>query len=150
MLVFVLKETLGYMNQLLDLERTTFEQISGRVPAEHYRDRNNRAFGNQMKKKKSCEKGNPKLSPGFAHVELLLPFVQPAYKFSLVCLQFYWRELCNSLCHTFEECKNRIMRFCCFCFFCHSFKNLQLFLTPTDNVCQKFFFLVDDYTSFLF
>ena len=29
--MFVLKETCGYMNQLLGLERTTFEQITGRV-----------------------------------------------------------------------------------------------------------------------
>jgi len=86
----VLKETCGYMNQLLGLERTTFEQMTGRVLAEHYRDRNNRALGNQMKKKKNCEKENPKLSPGFAHVELLLLFAQPADKFSFVFLQLYW------------------------------------------------------------
>ena len=78
------------MNQLLRLERTTFEQITGWVLAEHYRDRNNRALVNQMKKKKNCEKGNLKPSPGFAHVELLLPFGQPADKFSLVFLQLYW------------------------------------------------------------
>ena len=88
-LVLVLKETCGYMNQLLGLERT-FEQIIGRVLAEHYRDWNSRALGNRMKKKKNCEKENPKLSPGFAHVELLLPFAQPADKFSLVFLQLYW------------------------------------------------------------
>ena len=40
------------MNQLLGLERTTFERMTGRVLAEHYRDGNNRALGNQMKKKK--------------------------------------------------------------------------------------------------
>jgi len=78
------------MNQLLGLERTTFERMIGRVLAEHYRDRNNRALGSQIKKKKNCEKENPKLSPGFAHVELLLPFAQPADKFSLVFLQLYW------------------------------------------------------------
>jgi len=89
--MFVLKETCGYMNQLLGLERTTFEQITGRVLVEHYRDRNNRALGNQMKKK-NCEKENPKLSPGFAHVELLLPFAQPADRFSLVFLQLYWER----------------------------------------------------------
>jgi len=88
--VLVLKETFGYMNQLLGWERTTFEQMTGRVLAEHYRDRNNRALGNQMKKKKNCEKENLKLSPGFAHVELLLPFAQPADKFSLMFLQLYW------------------------------------------------------------
>jgi len=88
--VLVLKETRGYMNQLLGLERTTTEQMTGRVLAEHYRDRNNRALGNQMKRKKNCEKENPKLSPGFAHVELLLPFAQPADKLSLVFLQLYW------------------------------------------------------------
>jgi len=88
--VLVLKETRGYMNQLLGLERTTTEQMTGRVLAEHYRDRNNRALGNQMKKKKNCEKENLKLSPGFAHVELLLPFAQPADKFSLMFLQLYW------------------------------------------------------------
>ena len=90
-MVLVLKETYGYMNQLLGLERTTYEQMSGRVLAKHYRDRNNRALGKQiMKKKKNCEKENPKLSPGFAHVELLLPSAQPADKFSLVFLQLYW------------------------------------------------------------
>ena len=89
-MVLVLKETCDYMNQLLGLERTTFEQITGRVLAEHYRDRNNRALHNQMKEKKNCEKGNPKLSPGFACVELLLPFAQLADKFSLVFLQLYW------------------------------------------------------------
>jgi len=78
------------MNQLLGLERSTFEQMTGRVLAEHYRDRNNRALGNQMKKKKNCEKETPKHSPGFAHVELLLPFAQPADKFSLVFLQLCW------------------------------------------------------------
>jgi hypothetical protein len=78
-LVLDLKETRGYVNQLLGLERTTFEQMTGRVLGEHYRDRNNRALGNQMKKK-NCEKENPKLSPGFAHVELLLPFSQTADK----------------------------------------------------------------------
>ena len=88
--MLVLKETRGYMNQLLGLERTTTEQMTGRVLAEHYRDRNNRALGNQMKRKKNCEKENPKLSPGFAHVELLLPFAQPADKLSLVFLQLYW------------------------------------------------------------
>ena len=88
----------------MGLERTTFEQMTGRVLAEHYRDRNNRALGNQMKKKKNCEKENLKLSPGFAHVELLLPFAQPADKFSLMFLQLYWEGLRNSLCHTFEEC----------------------------------------------
>ena len=77
------------MNQLLGLERTTFEQMIGRVLAEHYRDRNNTALGNQMKKTKNCEKENPKLSPGFVHVELLLPLAQPADKFSLVFLQLY-------------------------------------------------------------
>ena len=87
-MVLFLKKTRGYMNQLLDLERTAFEQMTGRVLAEHYRDRNNRALGNKMKKKKNCEKENPKLSPGFAHVELLLPSAQPADKFSLVFLQF--------------------------------------------------------------
>ena len=137
--MLVLKETRGYLNQLLGLERTIFE-MTGRVLAEHYRDTNNRALGNQMKKKKSCEKENPKLSPGFAHVELLLPFAQPFDKFSLLFLQLYW-EGTVSLHHTFEECKNRIMRFCFFCFFCHSFKNLQSFLMPMENVCQKFFFL---------
>ena len=150
----VLNETRGYLNQLLGLEWTTFEQMTGRVLAEHYCDRNNRALGNQMKKKKICEKENPKLSPGFAYVQLSLPFAQPGDKFSLVFLQLYWEGMggnCfNSLCHTFEECKNRITRFCFFCFFCHSFKNLQSFLTPTENVCQKFFFLADDFTSFLF
>ena len=85
-----LKETRGYMDQLLGLERTAFEQMTGRVLAEHYRDRNNRALRDQMKKKKNCEKKNPKLSPGFAHVELLLPFAQLADKFSLVFLQLYW------------------------------------------------------------
>ena len=88
--MLVLKETRGYMNQLLGLERTTTEQMTGRVLAEHYRDRNNRALGNQMKRKKNCEKENPKLSPGFAHVELLLPFAQSADKFSIVFLQLYW------------------------------------------------------------
>ena len=88
--MFVLKVTCGYMNQLLGLVRTTFEQITGRVLAEHYCDRNNRAQGNQMKKKKNCEKENPKLSSGFAHLELLLPLAQPADKFSLVFLQLYW------------------------------------------------------------
>ena len=78
------------MHQLLSLERTTFVQMTGRVLAEHYHDRNNRALGNHTKKTKNCEKENPKLSPGFAHVELLLPFVQPAGKFSLVFLQLYW------------------------------------------------------------
>jgi len=58
--------------------------------SEHCRDRNNRALGNQMKKKKNCEKENPKLSPGFAYAELLLPFAQPAGKFSLVFLLLYW------------------------------------------------------------
>jgi len=43
-----------------------------------------------MKKKKNCEKENPKLSPGFAHVQLLLPFAQPADKLSLVFLQLHW------------------------------------------------------------
>jgi len=47
-LVLVLKETRGYMNQLLGLERTTFEQMAGRVLAECYHDRNNRTLGNQM------------------------------------------------------------------------------------------------------
>jgi len=89
-LVLVVKESCGYMNQLLGLERTTFEQMTGRVLAEHYRDRNNRTLGNQMKKKKNCEKENPKLSSGFAHLELLLPLAQPADKFSLVFLQLYW------------------------------------------------------------
>jgi len=88
-LVLDLKETRGYVNQLLDLERTTFEQMTGRVLAEHYHDRKDRALGNQMKNK-NCEKENPKLLPGFAHVELLLPFAQPADKFSLVFLQIYW------------------------------------------------------------
>ena len=88
-MVLGLKEIHGYMNQLLGLERTTFEQMTGRVLAEHYRDRNNRALGNQMKEK-NCEKEIPKLSPGFAHVELLLPFAQPADKFALVFLQLYW------------------------------------------------------------
>jgi len=78
------------MNQLLGLERTTFEQMTGRVQAEHYRERNNRAVDDRMKKKKNCEKETPKLSPGFAHVELLLPFAQPSDKFSLVFLQLYW------------------------------------------------------------
>jgi len=78
------------MNQLLGLERTTFEQMTGSVLAEHYCDRNNRLLGNQMKKKKNCEKENPKLSPGFAHVELLPPFPQPAHKFSLMFLQLCW------------------------------------------------------------
>jgi len=87
--VLGVKETRGYMNRLLGLERTTFERLTGRVLAEHYRDRNNRPLGNQMKKK-NCEKENPKLSPGFAHVELLLPFAQPADTFSLVFLQLYW------------------------------------------------------------
>ena len=86
--MLVLMETRGYMNQLLGLEWTTFEQMTGTVLAEHYRDRNNRVPDNQMKKK-NCKKENPKLSPGFAHVELLLPFVQPADKFSLVSLQLY-------------------------------------------------------------
>jgi len=45
------KETRGYLNQLSGVERTTFEQMTGRVLAEHYRDRNNRALANQMKKK---------------------------------------------------------------------------------------------------
>jgi len=49
-LVLVLKETRGYMNQLLGLEGATFEQMTGRVLAEHYRHRNNRALANQMKK----------------------------------------------------------------------------------------------------
>jgi hypothetical protein len=31
---------------LLGLERTTFEEITGRVLAEHYRDTNNRVLGN--------------------------------------------------------------------------------------------------------
>ena len=53
-MVLVLKETCDCMNQLLGFERTTFEQITGRVLAEHYSDRNNRALGNQMKKKKNC------------------------------------------------------------------------------------------------
>ena len=88
--MLVLNETRGYMNQLLGLEWTKFEQMTGRVLAEHYGDRNNRALGNQMKKKKNCEKENPKLSPGFAHVELSFPFAQPADKFSLVFLQLYW------------------------------------------------------------
>ena len=100
--MLVLKETCGYMNQLC-LKRTTFEQITGRVLAEHYRDRNKRALGNQMKKK-NFEKEHLKLSPGFAYEELLLPFVQPADKFSLMFLQLYWEGLRNSLCHTFEEC----------------------------------------------
>jgi len=77
------------MNQLLDLERTTFEEMTGRVLAKHCRDRNNRPLGNQMKNK-NCEKENPKLSPGFAQVELLFPFAQPVDKFSLVFLQLYW------------------------------------------------------------
>jgi hypothetical protein len=55
---------------MLGLERTKFEHMPGRVLAEHWRDRNNRALGNQMKKK-NCEKENPKLSPGFANVEPL-------------------------------------------------------------------------------
>jgi len=88
--MLVLKETCGYLNQLLGLERTTFEEMTGRVLAEHYCDTNNRALGNQMKKKKNCEKENLKLLPGFAHVELLLPFVQPDDKFSLLFLQLYW------------------------------------------------------------
>jgi len=83
-LVLGLKETHGYMYQLLGLERTTFEQMTGRVLVEHYRDRNNSALGNLMKKKKNCEKENPKLSPGFAHVELLLPSAQPADIFTRV------------------------------------------------------------------
>jgi len=29
-----------------------------------------------------------------------------------------------------------------------SFKNLQPVLAPTENVCQKFFFLADDFTFF--
>ena len=78
------------MNQLLGLERTALEQMTGRVLADHYRERNNRAVGNQMKKKKNCEKENSKLSPGVAHVELLFPFAQPADEFSLVFLQLYW------------------------------------------------------------
>jgi len=90
--VLVLKETCGYMNQLLDLERTIFEQMTCRVLAEHYHDRNNRALVNQMKKKKNCEKENLKPSPCFAHVELLLPFAQPADKFSLMFLQLYWER----------------------------------------------------------
>ena len=45
-MVLVLKETRGYLNQLLGLERTTFEEITGRVLAEHYRDTNNRVLGN--------------------------------------------------------------------------------------------------------
>ena len=49
------------MNQFLGLESTTFEQMTGSVLAEHYHDKNNRALGNQMKKKKNCEKVNPKL-----------------------------------------------------------------------------------------
>ena len=89
--MLVLMETRGYVNQLLGLEWTTFEQMTGRVLAELYRDRNNRALCNQMKKK-NCEKENPKLSTGFAHVELLLPFAQPADKISLVFLQLYWEE----------------------------------------------------------
>jgi hypothetical protein len=44
----VLKEMCGYMNQLLGLERATFEQMTGRMLAEHYRDR--------KKMKKNCEK----------------------------------------------------------------------------------------------
>jgi len=75
----------------LGLERTTFEQMTGRMLVEHYRDRNNRPLGNQMKKKKkNYGKETPKLSPGFAHVELLLPFAQPADKISLIFLQLYW------------------------------------------------------------
>ena len=34
-LVLVLKETRGYVNQLLGLERTTFEQMTGRMLAEY-------------------------------------------------------------------------------------------------------------------
>jgi len=56
------------MNQLLGLERTTFEQITGRVLVEHYRDRNSRELGNQMKKKKNCEQENPKFSPAFPSI----------------------------------------------------------------------------------
>ena len=63
-MVLVLKETCGYMNQLLGLERTTFEKMTSKVLVEHYRDRNNRPLGNQ--------------------------FAQPADKFSLVFLQLYW------------------------------------------------------------
>ena len=51
MLLLAPKETRGYLNQLSGVERTTFEQMTGRVLAEHYRDRNNRALANQMKKK---------------------------------------------------------------------------------------------------
>ena len=49
--MLVLKETRGYLSQLLDVERTTFEQMTGRVLAEHYRDRSNRTLANQIKKK---------------------------------------------------------------------------------------------------
>jgi len=62
--------------------------------AEHYSDRNNRALGNQLKKK-VVEKKTQSFSfgfwlAGFAHAQLLLPFGQPADKFSLVFLQLYW------------------------------------------------------------
>ena len=87
--MLVLKETCGYVYQLLGLERTTFEKMTGRVLAVHYCDRNNRALGGQTKKK-NCEMENLKLSPRFALVELLLPFAQTADKFSLVFLQLYW------------------------------------------------------------
>jgi len=58
--MLVLKEPHGYTNQLLGLGRTTSEQMTSRVLAEHYSDRNNRALGNQLKKKSRGEE-NPKL-----------------------------------------------------------------------------------------
>ena len=47
------------MRQLLGLERTTFGQMTGRVLAEHNRDRNNRALGNQTNKTKNLKRKTP-------------------------------------------------------------------------------------------
>ena len=85
------------MNQLLGVGGTTFEQMTGRVLAEHYRDRNNRALANQVKKK-NCEKENPKLSSGFAHVQPFLPFAQPADNLSLLFLQLHWERTALTIC----------------------------------------------------
>ena len=63
----------GCMNQLLGLERTTFERMTGRVLAEHYRDGNNRALGNQMKKKKKLWKGKPKALAWFCSCRACAP-----------------------------------------------------------------------------
>ena len=81
------------MNQLLGVGGTTFEQMTGRVLGEHYPDRNNRALNNQLKKKKNCEKENPKLSSGFAHVELFFHLRNQLTNFHSSFCNYTGREL---------------------------------------------------------